>query len=256
VKNRLKEFGTELEELDKLLGVFSELATGTREGFGIRTISSSDLSVYLDAVPPIAACVALTVERIIALYKGLLEIRKLHGDLAKAGVPPERLKGVEEHANGLMQEGIDAEAKKIVDTCHADVDEHRRQELAIELRICMNKLANRIDRGFNISVRASETPLSPDEDADPKTSAEQIAIVKGSEQALRFLKVEGPPILALPDADDGKKRKASPGPVPPGRGPPVAVRRLLSRRGQRDRAGLADGGHGCPLQVGSWVFSA
>ena len=36
----------------------------------------------------------------------------------------------------------------------------------------------------------------------------------------------------------------------------VADSRLLGRRGQRDGAGRSDGGHGSPLQIHGWIFSA
>lgn len=47
VDNRLDEFAEELRKENQIFGVFSELATGSRPGFGIRSISSSDLSMLL-----------------------------------------------------------------------------------------------------------------------------------------------------------------------------------------------------------------
>lgn len=77
MSNDLRTFALELHRLDRTFGVFSELATGTREGFQVRSISSTDLTVFVDAAPEIAACTAIAVERVVALYKKLLEIRKL-----------------------------------------------------------------------------------------------------------------------------------------------------------------------------------
>ncbi len=56
VKDNLKNFGTELIELEKTLLVFSELATGQREPLKIRQISSSELSVFLQYLPEDGAC--------------------------------------------------------------------------------------------------------------------------------------------------------------------------------------------------------
>ena len=103
VKNLLNDFGEELIELNKILSVFAELSTGSRAGFEIREISSSDLSVFLDLAPAVGACLAVSIERIVALYKKLLEIRKLHNELKEQGVPKSSLKGVEEHANAVME---------------------------------------------------------------------------------------------------------------------------------------------------------
>ena len=77
VHNNIQEFGKELQDLNFILGTFSELASGDRETFEIKTISSTELMVFLAAIPPVAACVAHAAEKIINFYKTLLEIKKL-----------------------------------------------------------------------------------------------------------------------------------------------------------------------------------
>lgn len=203
VKNRLEEFGAEIEELNKIFGVFQELATGQRESPTIRGISSSDLVVFLEASALVAALIAATLERIVELYKKLLEIRKLHGELAKAGVPQENLKGVEDFANKFMDEGIESAATEILGGYQGRGDKGRSHELSIEFRSSMKKLANRIDRGFNLSIRASEEPIP-----DPKKKEElasHLDVVKAKERLMSFVKVAGPPILSLNAAEEGKK---------------------------------------------------
>jgi len=91
VENNLKEFGKELVEIEKMLIVFSELATGTRKPLKVRTISSSELSVFLDYIPEVGACIAIAVERIVALYKQMLEIKRLKAELVKQEVPDKKL---------------------------------------------------------------------------------------------------------------------------------------------------------------------
>jgi len=58
INNHLNEFGKELQELNFIFGTFSELASGNRENYEIKSISSSDLGIYLAAIPPVAACIA------------------------------------------------------------------------------------------------------------------------------------------------------------------------------------------------------
>ena len=60
----------------------------------------------------------------------------------------------------------------------------------------MNKIANRLDEGFNISVRV-EPITTPDPEA-PK-QAEQVESIRAAEKTLQFLKIEGPPLLSLPE---------------------------------------------------------
>ena len=71
VGNNLNGFAQELKELIFVLNTFSEVATGTPDELSIKTISSSDLTVYLNAQAPFAACLAVAIERIVALYKQL-----------------------------------------------------------------------------------------------------------------------------------------------------------------------------------------
>ena len=77
VRNRLDLFARELVVLEKIFGVLSELATGSRPSFQIRTFSSSELTIVFASMPAVAAAIALAVERVITTYKRLLEIRLL-----------------------------------------------------------------------------------------------------------------------------------------------------------------------------------
>lgn len=129
VDNRLREFADELDEIHFILSIFQEVVTGKREDFEIRTISSSDLSVYLEIMPPVAACIAIALDRLIETYKKILEIRKLHSELKKQEVPEDALKGIEQHANQAMEAGIDTLIPDILDTYSKAKDE-RRNELA------------------------------------------------------------------------------------------------------------------------------
>jgi hypothetical protein len=52
VNNQLLDFADELKELGFILNTFSEVATGKKDELSIRTISSSDLLVHLQAAAP------------------------------------------------------------------------------------------------------------------------------------------------------------------------------------------------------------
>ncbi len=210
VDNRLDHFAEELEELNRIFGVFSELSTGSRPGFEIKTISSTDLTVYLEATALVGACVATAIERIIALYKSLLEIRKLQGELAKQGLEKENLKGIEKHANGMMANGIEALIKELLAEYMPTGDQGRVNELSIELKLALSKLADRIDRGFNVEVRMEKPKKQPDstgndQDEQALLAASYSKIAAASKQ-LQFLKLEGEPLLKL-SAKTGKTTK-------------------------------------------------
>lgn len=76
VDNKLDPLADELHELNIMLGDFQEITTGKRDGFSIRAISSTDFSFYVDMTPKVAAFLAVTVERLVQLYKTSIERQK------------------------------------------------------------------------------------------------------------------------------------------------------------------------------------
>ena len=203
VNNRLNEFANDLNELNKIFGAFSELTTGTRPGFEIRSISSSDLNVFLQMLPVVAAGIAVTIERIVGLYKQILEIRKLHGELKNQGIPNKELKGVLHHANNMMKEGIEQLIAELLDKYYDNKDKGRRNELGTELRFSLNKIAKRIDKGYSVEVRVQ--PISDEEQAakeggESLEDAEHIQVILAASKNLEFLRLEGEPILTLSES--------------------------------------------------------
>lgn len=128
VHNNIQEFGKELQDLNFIFGTFSELASGDRETFKIKSISSSELMVFLAAVPPVAACVAHAADKIINLYKTLLEIKKLKGELEKQGVEDAKMTGIDDHANSLMSDGVEILTIEIVEEYYQGTDIKRKNE--------------------------------------------------------------------------------------------------------------------------------
>ncbi len=209
VDNKLGEFAKELNELCFVFKTFSEIATGKPDEFKIKTLSSSELMVYLEMIPRVAACVAVAVERIIALYKKLLEIRKLKSDLENEGVPKGKTKSIEEHADGMMQVGIDKISKDIAKQFCRNSDESRKNELGNQLRIALNKIANRIDAGYNIEVRVEPLEESEGEDETKRDqdTTKNISLIQKASKTLQFMKLEGAPLLHLPEKATETKAK-------------------------------------------------
>ena len=208
VNNQLDEFGKELQELNFILGTFSELSSGTRENYEIKSISSSDLGIYLAAIPPVAACIAHAAEKIIDLYKKLIEIRKHKAELKILGLKEKELKGITDHSNKIMKEGIESLTVEVVNNYYVGNDDNRKNELSNAVKISLNKIANRIDQGFNIEVRAEpeEEPTEENGETDQqkKDRAFILKVIEASE-TLRFLNLEGERILSLPEKAETKK---------------------------------------------------
>jgi len=207
VDNRLDKFADELAELDKIFETFAEVATGSRPGFHVKTISSSELTVFIESAPSVAACIAIAIERIVALYKQLLEIRKLKNELTKQGLDNKQLVGVDEHANSLMDEGIEKLITELLTEFFKDRDKARKNELTIGLRFALKRIANRIDRGFNIEVRAEpikeDVPADDAQQGSTDTNPKYYSAIEQSAKTLQFMKLEGSPILNLSESEEG-----------------------------------------------------
>lgn len=201
VDNKLKQFGDELLKLNRALGPFSELVGEARSGYEIRTISSSDLSVYLHVLPQVGACLAVAIERIVSLYKQILEIRKLRRDLSDTGVPTEALAGVEEHVNGIMTDGIDALVAELMTKYGTKIDKGRRNELKADLRAALNQFANRIDRGFNIEIRVAPVEEEEQPAGTQESVVDNMRAISELSRKIEFLKPVGDPILRLKEPE-------------------------------------------------------
>jgi len=202
VDDNMKSFGSELIKLEKILIVFSELATGKREPLKIRQISSSELSVFLQYLPEIGACLAIAVERIVALYKQLLEIKKLKRQLVAQKVPEERLSGIDSHAASIVSPALDQLSKELMEQYGGHFNQSRKNEISIEIRHSLNKLANRIDRGFNVELRVSpiEDGAENEGDSDGADTSEKARrqIIRSGSQ-INHLEKTGEPVLFLPE---------------------------------------------------------
>ena len=200
VNEGLEALGDEFVDLQKLFGPFLEMGIGSRPPLRVRSISSSDFGVFVDVAPKVAALVAVAVERVVAVYKSLLEIRKLRQELSEQGVPDTELAGVDQHANNHMEAGISEVVDEMLPA--TDSADGRTHELRIELRLSLNGIANRIDHGYNIDVRAGPEPDSTDE-SDENGTAQAFQTIRNASPNLQFLNRSGQPILSLPEADSG-----------------------------------------------------
>ena len=195
VNNELGSLGGELRIINLMLADFNELATGERHGFAVRTISSTDFMFHVQMAPVAAACLASAIERIVRVYKSLLEIRRLRFELENQGLSKEELKGVEEHANEKMEKEIEEINVEIINKYCKIEDVGRRNEITNSLKINLCRWANRIDKGYNVEIRSEPPNTKKKEDL----TQEYLDIIKSAEQTLLYIRVDGSPILSLPE---------------------------------------------------------
>ncbi|MEJ2703004.1 MAG: hypothetical protein P8Z79_11245 [Sedimentisphaerales bacterium] len=201
--NHFSEYVKELRQFELIFRMFSEITTGKAEEFIVRTISS-DLVVYVNTTPAVAALVAMVLERIITVYKELLKIRRLRNELSAQEVSDGELKSIDTHINIKMDKAIEKLALEVMAEYYKPSSVARKNELTDALRISLNKLANRIDRGYNIEVRVAELPKQEVEEGqdnvEPTKTIQHFEAIKKAAPNLQFIRLEGEPVLSLPEA--------------------------------------------------------
>jgi len=206
VSNKLEGLEDEIHELNFIMNTLSEAVTGKKEDYKVKTISSSDFLLYVIIGLQVADVLANATERILNVYKQILEIKVLRNDLKDKGVPANQIKGIDTHANGLMEKEIKKIAKEVIDE-HYNGDNGRKNELQNGLTFAFNKLANRIDSGFNVEIRVEALPepeieegQEPTEKTEEETAREKkIRSIFESSKKIEYIKTEGKAILKLPE---------------------------------------------------------
>jgi hypothetical protein len=80
----------------------------------------------------------------------------------------------------------------------------RLHAIAIALH---NRIANRIDPGYNIEVKVEPTKQAAQDSEASKKTAEQIETIQAASKNMQFMKLEGAPILKLPEHAEKPKPK-------------------------------------------------
>ena len=197
VDNELKKLGDEFADLQRILAPFNELA-GNSAPLKVASIASSDFGVYVEMIPGAAALLAVGVERILAAYKTVLELRVLRAQLRTQGMPEESLGSIDDHANGVMGAANRETAEVLAARAPADITQERRNELRNAAEKSLNAIAVRVDRGYNVDVRSGEpVPDVPD-------SATAVAEIRAAAPNLQYINLSGTPILllAMPGLDE------------------------------------------------------
>jgi hypothetical protein len=199
IENKLSSLKDEISELSFILNHISEAVKGEKEEFKVKTISSSDFLFYIIIGLQVADVISKATERILNQYKQILEIKSLRNQLKENGVPASKTKDIEKHVNGMMAEEIKRIAKEVVEE-HYIGENGRKNELENGLVISLNKLANRIDKGFNVEIRVKPLDKPNEEDEIPEDYQEKLDLVNKIQQSaknIEFIETKGESILGL-----------------------------------------------------------
>lgn len=218
--NKMEELGKELEQLSKVvLKPFVEASGETPDGFTIRSISSSDPIIYLDAIPTVAFAIMGAVKMALWIYKDVLDIKKKRVELEYMKVGKEVLNSLDKEINKRIEEGFN----KYLEEHSGAIEEKTRgrtiEELENQLKQSTFKLIKRIDEGISINVRGEEHRAEQEGDeegemrklsAEEEKENEQIRQIQKAREELIYQNKDG---VQLPELleyiQDGNTMKES-----------------------------------------------
>jgi len=207
-----------LQQYDRALKTFGELAEDNPESPTIKSVGSSTLQLFISSTPGIALCIATAIERLCALYKQVLEIKVLRKKVNEQSLPDTVVSSIKEHEQNITESGIDKIVEDLVKEFGKGKPKERLNELRTALKWALKFFADQIDSGVDLEVR-SEPPRPKDvadSEGEPvksdktKRALEQArkttARIQRAGIAMRALNRSGEHVLALEFNDSVKKK--------------------------------------------------
>lgn len=222
MESNLEGLGKESHQLNKVFKTIKEVVEDDSSSIKFKTISSSDWQVFLNCIPGVAALLAVAIERIVALYKNHLEIKKIKLDLAERKLPKEVTKPLEDYLKEFVKVELQNIAKELIDDNYDKPDEGRKNELLTGLTDAFQYIAERIDKGATFEVRA-EAPDEVQETkegdkksedqlkklAEYKETMKLVSIVNEKGRAITRLQKNHKQFLILP-SEEGDEKSSGP----------------------------------------------
>lgn len=183
----------ELNRWDKIFKTFKELTGETPEDTEINFVSNGSLQFFIDNSPEVAVCLAVTIERVVNVYKKIIDIRVTRLKLKDLGVSISEQKSIEKQEKEILNKEIDKIALDIIkEFALKSIDTGRTNELKIAVKGHVTYIAKCIDGGMTIEINppAIDLPknLSDKEDGK-KIKADYDKILKQIEVAQKSMDV-------------------------------------------------------------------
>ena len=196
--NEVGPLGKELSSLNNIFGVFSEIASGSRENYKLNAISTTDPPVLLSALPGVAALIITSLDKLVSLYEKILTVRKLYNESKRQAIPETVLEGFRTHIESAVTAGIEAYAKDVEAKYLKKTDAGRRNELEQELRRALRQIAERLDVGYDFDVRGREPSEKKETDARRlEQIRNDLRVVEELRPKLQRFEADDEPVLRL-----------------------------------------------------------
>lgn len=185
ISQRFSSFIEDAQFLHDLVSVAIEIVEGKPDDPTLRSLASSDYAIFLQVAPAVVGFTVLAIERVMAGYKTVLEIRVLQNQLKERDGPKEAFDALEAHLEKRMKEvarrGIEAALKEM----KPKVSKERLNELKNLAAVRFTQLIERLEKGYDLDGRVGHADVAPDDDAE---KAEHDKLVQTDAQVRRGIR--------------------------------------------------------------------
>ena len=178
----------------RFLGMLTEVVEGHFDENEVYSLHASNFGIDVLTSLDVAARFATVIGGVKAAFDIIRGFRKLKENAENLGVDEELVEKLTEKGKITMEAKLDDIHAEVFQDCKMD-DDGRVHELKTGIRLSLNGLANRLDRGFTFEVRTALPEGSPEE------AQKQAAHVKAF-STIRFERLEGVRVLTLPEAEE------------------------------------------------------
>lgn len=208
--NEYSGFLSELEQIQRMLRFFSEVATGKTQTIQVGSISTTDPLIFLGMAKEVALMFSATVTWGIGVWYSVEKIRKVRAETAQIEVftPKE----IDEIFGKKIKETINLEVEKKVTSLLTEgkAPKTMHGELTGQLTWTLNALLAKLERGFTIELKI-EPPKEPENEEEEIDEAEMALFEQLSsiQDQLVFPERSDRPVLSVPKFENEDKEGQS-----------------------------------------------
>ena len=199
VRSELRKLGEEFVELEEILGPILELATGTVPEIRVRTISSSEFQVFLEAIPQVATVLSQILDALVVTFERIKRLKDMYTASKDAGDPDTVVEPIKDFANQVMDIDVQALAEKLIEAHGGNLrGDGRDNEVTVAISHSIRAIAGRMDEGYTIEVRTYTLPSGTEDEALPEGAtpeAEEARRSIAERQPRMRADISGTPIL-------------------------------------------------------------
>lgn len=212
----VRDFKKEVSFFEHLIVALNRCVEGHSEEPAVHSLRSSNFGIDFNATLDVAAMFGVILKGIKLALDKISKHRDLKRNAEELGIDPKLVKQLGHQSTQAMNDSIDAIEAEVFQHCKL-AKNGDLTELKTAVRLRINGLANRIERGFVFEVRTM-LPEQPSEEQSKMGEA------ISSLSTLRFELMPGPRILELPEPEDAVEDDAVDD------APPVAKTKKLKKK--------------------------